>query len=267
MKTVLNFFTFRRFLLPLLMAMGAIYSTHSDAADVLDPKVLAYFKTHCLSCHGADSTKSDFRIDSLSAKVGFEDTPQWLEVMERISSGEMPPKKQKKRPTAEESAGDRGMAVGADEGRRSGAHGGARSRLLQPPDARRVRQHGARPDRRALRCHRPGRLSGRPGVARLRADRLGADAVAFEHRKVPRRGRNGAGRGLPREEAGVPGFHRNGPSTENQIDEAASRASAGLWDCSTRCASKCGRATSSATRARNRCRKRASTRSATRSAD
>ena len=52
----------------------------------------------------SDSTKSDFRIDGLSAKVGFEDTPQWLEVMERISSGEMPPKEQKNRPTAEESA-------------------------------------------------------------------------------------------------------------------------------------------------------------------
>jgi mono/diheme cytochrome c family protein len=105
MRTVLNFFTFHRSLLPLLVVVGTAYATDSAAADALDPKVLAYFKTHCISCHGEGSTKSDFRIDNLSAKVGFEDTPQWLEVMERISSGEMPPKEQKKRPSAGESAG------------------------------------------------------------------------------------------------------------------------------------------------------------------
>ena len=70
----------------------------------LDPKVRAYLDAHCLKCHDAESEKGDFRIDKLSPKVGFEDTPQWLEVMERINSGEMPPKKEKKRPTAEESA-------------------------------------------------------------------------------------------------------------------------------------------------------------------
>lgn len=70
----------------------------------LDPKVQAYFDKHCLGCHDAESEKGDFRIDNLSTKIGFEDTPQWLEIMERISSGEMPPKKEKVRPRAEESA-------------------------------------------------------------------------------------------------------------------------------------------------------------------
>lgn len=70
----------------------------------LDPKIQAYFRAHCLECHSKDSKESDFRIDTLSPKVGHEDTPQWLEIMERISSGEMPPKERKNRPTAEESA-------------------------------------------------------------------------------------------------------------------------------------------------------------------
>lgn len=43
-------------------------------------------------------------IDTLSSKIGFEDTPQRLELMERINSGEMPPEKEKKRPSAAESA-------------------------------------------------------------------------------------------------------------------------------------------------------------------
>jgi mono/diheme cytochrome c family protein len=74
----------------------------SDAG--LEPKVQAYFAQNCVKCHGPDKQKGDFRIDELSPKVGFESTPQWLEVMSRISAGEMPPKKQKIRPTAEDSA-------------------------------------------------------------------------------------------------------------------------------------------------------------------
>ena len=90
-------------LLPLILAgMGA--TPGSAVADGLDPKVDAYFKAHCVGCHGKDVAKNDFRIDNLSPKVGFENTPQWLEIMERITSGEMPPKKQKDRPSAEESA-------------------------------------------------------------------------------------------------------------------------------------------------------------------
>ena len=75
-----------------------------SAAPALDSKVRAYLETHCLKCHDADVQKGDFRIDNLSPKIGFEDTPQWLELMERINSGEMPPKKEKVKPTAEESA-------------------------------------------------------------------------------------------------------------------------------------------------------------------
>ncbi len=71
----------------------------------LDPKVEAYFNAHCMKCHDADTAKGEFRIDTLSSKVGVENTPQWLEIMERINSGEMPPKKVLKRPNADESAG------------------------------------------------------------------------------------------------------------------------------------------------------------------
>ena len=75
-----------------------------SATPALDPKVQVYLETHCLKCHDADVQKGDFRIDTLSTKVGHENTPQWIEIMERINSGEMPPKKEKVKPTAEESA-------------------------------------------------------------------------------------------------------------------------------------------------------------------
>ena len=76
----------------------------NGAAVTLDPQVSTYFEAHCNKCHDEDVQKGDFRLDTLSPKVGFENIPQWLEIMERINSGEMPPKKEKKQPTAEESA-------------------------------------------------------------------------------------------------------------------------------------------------------------------
>jgi hypothetical protein len=87
-----------------LLATAILPAASCLGAEGLEPQVQSFLKTHCLECHGPGSTKSDFRIDRLSTRVGFDDTPQWLEVMERISSGEMPPRDQPNRPSAEESA-------------------------------------------------------------------------------------------------------------------------------------------------------------------
>ena len=103
-----SYFTMSRRLAAILLSVS-LFSASGEVraaeAGKLDAKVQAYIETHCTECHDAKTQKGDFRIDTLSAKVGIENTPQWLEVMERINSGEMPPKKAKKHPTAEESAG------------------------------------------------------------------------------------------------------------------------------------------------------------------
>lgn len=85
---------------------GLLFAATGQAAPsvALDPKVGTYLEQHCYDCHDSTTQKGDFRVDNLSPKVGIENTPQWLEIMERISSGEMPPKKVKTRPAAEESA-------------------------------------------------------------------------------------------------------------------------------------------------------------------
>ncbi len=97
-------FKFRRTRFLALSIYALLCAGNVAAGDALDPKVDAYFKTYCFACHSENTKKSDFRLDKLSAKVGFEDTPQWREVIERITSGEMPPKSQKNRPTAADSA-------------------------------------------------------------------------------------------------------------------------------------------------------------------
>ena len=73
-------------------------------ADGITPQVQTFLDAHCIRCHGKDLKEGDFRIDNLSPKVGFEDTPQWAEIMERINSGEMPPEDEPKQPTADQRA-------------------------------------------------------------------------------------------------------------------------------------------------------------------
>ncbi|HSI12405.1 MAG TPA: DUF1592 domain-containing protein [Chthoniobacter sp.] len=87
-----------------LVASAAHAAVQSAPVEKLDPKLSGYLEQHCYDCHDATTQKGDFRIDTLSPKIGFENTPQWLEIMERINSGEMPPKKVKVKPTAEESS-------------------------------------------------------------------------------------------------------------------------------------------------------------------
>ncbi len=64
----------------------------------------AFLENHCVRCHGPDKEKGDLRLDQLSRdfKLGT-DSHQWAESIEKVNSGEMPPKKEKK-PTQEEIA-------------------------------------------------------------------------------------------------------------------------------------------------------------------
>ena len=63
----------------------------------------AFLEKHCIKCHGPEKEKGDLRIDQLSRdfKLGV-DAQRWADVIEQVDSGEMPPKKEKKRPTEEE---------------------------------------------------------------------------------------------------------------------------------------------------------------------
>lgn len=87
-----------------LFALGAalpLRAAAPAAANDFDKAVAPFFAEHCNRCHDAKVAKSDFRMDTLSRKVGTENTPQWVEIMERINSGEMPPKKEKQPSAAE----------------------------------------------------------------------------------------------------------------------------------------------------------------------
>jgi hypothetical protein len=56
-----------------------------------------FLKTHCVRCHGPAKSEGDVRIDMFSRdfKTGA-DSHHWGEVLDRINSGQMPPKKEPK---------------------------------------------------------------------------------------------------------------------------------------------------------------------------
>ena len=63
---------------------------------------LPFFKSHCLRCHDDKQQKGEFRLDTLARDFGTQQTAErWAEVLFRINSGEMPPKKELQ-PKAEE---------------------------------------------------------------------------------------------------------------------------------------------------------------------
>lgn len=56
-----------------------------------------FLETHCVRCHGPEKQKGDLRIDQLSRDFRMgEDSHVWAEVIEKVNSGDMPPKKQPK---------------------------------------------------------------------------------------------------------------------------------------------------------------------------
>lgn len=53
----------------------------------------AFFKEHCLRCHGTEKAEGDLRLDRLDANFSQPTTfERWREIVARVQSGEMPPK-------------------------------------------------------------------------------------------------------------------------------------------------------------------------------
>ena len=81
-----------------LLTLTASLTCHGAANARAD-----FLTRHCVDCHDADSTKGDLDLTSLSDDL--EDTAAlaaWIGIADAVASGEMPPKKAKRRPTSAE---------------------------------------------------------------------------------------------------------------------------------------------------------------------
>ena len=73
----------------------ALYSGLAFAGTVQSASPIeGFLETHCVRCHGPEKQKGDLRIDQLSRHFRMgEDSHLWAEIIEKVNSGEMPPKK------------------------------------------------------------------------------------------------------------------------------------------------------------------------------
>lgn len=63
-----------------------------------------FFKTHCITCHDADSNEGGLDLTSLKQDLANrENFARWVKILDRLESGEMPPKKEP-RPKVEDVA-------------------------------------------------------------------------------------------------------------------------------------------------------------------
>ena len=77
-----------------LLQAGAFSELGRTSAE----EVLPFLEKHCFDCHDADTARAGFRIDLLTADfTAGNNAGLWHEVMNKINSGQMPPKRQSPR--------------------------------------------------------------------------------------------------------------------------------------------------------------------------
>jgi hypothetical protein len=86
----------RPFLLPALCGLAAFASAAEPAPDAR-----AFLDRYCVKCHSGESPKGDLLLDELAKHEPAAKLATWQMVLEKIETGEMPPKS-KPRPPAEE---------------------------------------------------------------------------------------------------------------------------------------------------------------------
>jgi mono/diheme cytochrome c family protein len=88
-----------------LALVGPAHAASSSAsAPGMDDVVKPFFTEHCISCHGEKKQKGDLRVDTLTVDLNSPKVMgQWMEILGRVTSGEMPPEK-RPRPRADDIA-------------------------------------------------------------------------------------------------------------------------------------------------------------------
>lgn len=72
------------------VAVGEEFAPGTEQA--YERTVLPFFKQHCMSCHNEATAKAGLNLEKLDAAFGTGPSAKWIEVMDAINLGEMPPK-------------------------------------------------------------------------------------------------------------------------------------------------------------------------------
>jgi mono/diheme cytochrome c family protein len=88
--------------LALLPVSSTAQQVKPGPAPEFATEVSPFLDRHCVRCHGQEKQKGDLRIDTLERDFSKSTVAsRWMDIMERINSGEMPPKKEPRPKPAE----------------------------------------------------------------------------------------------------------------------------------------------------------------------
>lgn len=89
----------------IVFLIGFSNCLRAQATGVPAPRVASFIQSHCVECHDADAKKGGLDLTSLEYDLkNPQDFSRWVSVDDKVSAGEMPPKK-KSRPAAAELKG------------------------------------------------------------------------------------------------------------------------------------------------------------------
>ena len=93
---------------PIIVMLGAFVSACLAPLSAQDfqKDIVPFLHKHCYDCHDAELAKGDLNLEGFKDDTRFfRDQRVWREVVNQVTSGEMPPAKKKVRPTAAEIEG------------------------------------------------------------------------------------------------------------------------------------------------------------------
>ena len=86
-----------------LCSLTAFADSTTKLDDTFQQTVKPFVAAHCISCHGKEDPKGELDLTPyITMDLVAKDAQRWKLVLERLESGEMPPKKAKTHPTPEQ---------------------------------------------------------------------------------------------------------------------------------------------------------------------
>ena len=100
-------------LVPWIIVVSVLTGTiHAeDSAASFNASVKPLISAHCTDCHGEDLQKAGLRLDTLPADLHDDAVmANWVKVLDKLTAGEMPPKKKARPPQGEIDAATQWLA-------------------------------------------------------------------------------------------------------------------------------------------------------------
>ena len=86
------------------LTMFLVGTAHAVESPDFEKSVKPFFREHCLKCHDENKQKGDLRLDTLPLDFfGMKASGHWTVILDRLSSGDMPPAKEA-RPKSQDAA-------------------------------------------------------------------------------------------------------------------------------------------------------------------